>query len=211
MGAQKFSFENSGQGEVPLEMNGIRETAVGLGYAKAGVDPSKPLAARADMVKFFQAYGCNSLTQFKAKYYSEKLTPVGPGGKFFSAVVKPEEEEVVATVEVKEEDIPDVSKFDELAESFPTLKWRLISRPGGATMKPVDFYRLDGAKKQVEIGDVNIEKPMWAEHGGLDFNGREAFDQWEKFKGYDKEKAKKAFCRVYAEAQANPKANFRMY
>lgn len=207
----EFSFDLSGQGEMPLVIGDVYETVIKLGYAKPGVDPSKPLPARADMNSFMNAYGCKSFTMFKKKFFSEKLTPVGPGGTFVSSVVKPEKEEEEVLVEVNEADIPDVSRFEELAESFPTLKWRMISRPGGATMKPVDFYRLDGAKKQVEIGDVNIEKPMWAEHGGLDFHGREAYDQWEKFKGQDKEKAKKTFCRVYAEAQANPKLNFRMY
>jgi hypothetical protein len=33
---------------------------------------------------------------------------------------------------------------------------------------------------QVKEGDCNTEKPMWAAHGGLDFNGREAWDQWDK-------------------------------
>lgn len=35
---------------------------------------------------------------------------------------------------------------------------------------------------QVTQGDCNTEKPMWAAHGGLDFNGREAWDQWDKLK-----------------------------
>ena len=38
------------------------------------------------------------------------------------------------------------------------------------------------AIKQFEEGDCTIEKPMWAAHGGLDFNGREEWDQWEKLK-----------------------------
>lgn len=207
----EFSFDLSGQGEFPLDIKDLYKTVIDLGYTKPGVDASKPLPARADMGSFFGAYGEKSFTRFKQRFFKEKLTPVGPGGTFVSSVVKPEEEETFASVMVDEADIPPVSQYEELAQSFTSLKWRLISRPGGATMKPVDYYRLDGAKKQVEIGDVNIEKPMWAEHGGLDFNGREAYDQWAEFKGFDKEKAKKAFCRVYAEAQANPKANFRMY
>lgn len=48
------------------------------------------------------------------------------------------------TVTVNPEDIPDVSKYPELSNSYKTLKWRVISRPGGATMKPTDFYRLEG-------------------------------------------------------------------
>ena len=30
--------------------------------------------------------------------------------------------------------VPDVAKYGELAASFETLKWRIIPRPGGATM-----------------------------------------------------------------------------
>ena len=36
--------------------------------------------------------------------------------------------------------------------------------------------------KQVAEGDNVIEKPMWAAHGGLDFDGRENWDQWTKLK-----------------------------
>jgi hypothetical protein len=48
------------------------------------------------------------------------------------------------TVTVNPEDIPDVSKYPELSNSYKNLKWRVISRPGGATMKPTDFYRMEG-------------------------------------------------------------------
>lgn len=36
--------------------------------------------------------------------------------------------------------------------------------------------------KQVVEGDNTSEKPMWAAHGGLDFDGRENWDQWTKLK-----------------------------
>lgn len=207
----EFSFDLSGQGEIPLDIKDVQAAAIKLGYAKPNVDSAKPLAARCDMNAFMAAYGVKAFSNFKKMFFSEKLTPVGPGGKFVSQAKKDEPEVVVQAVEVKEEDIPPIEKFQELSESYPSLKWRMISRPGGATMKPIDFYRLEGAKKQAEIGDVNIEKPMWAETGGLDFNGREAWDQWEKFKGKDTEAAKKLFLRIYAEAQAAPKANFRVF
>ena len=45
---------------------------------------------------------------------------------------------------VNPEDIPDISKYEDLSSSYKTLKRRVISRPGGATMKPTDFYRLNG-------------------------------------------------------------------
>jgi hypothetical protein len=48
---------------------------------------------------------------------------------------------------VKPEDIPDVSQYDDLVSKFKGLKWRIISRPGGATMKPTDWYRLEGIEE----------------------------------------------------------------
>eukprot|EP00959_Pyramimonas_sp_CCMP1952_P336490 7045782-Pyramimonas_sp.AAC.1 len=137
---------------------------------------------------------------------------------------------------VKPEDIPDVSQYEDLVSKYKGLKWRIISRPGGATMKPTDYYRLEGktstlpwsdgvtgqrfyttctslhvmklnedsdipinrrssdiiscvrlgsttaAVKQVEKGDNTEEKPMWAPRGGLDFDGREAWDNYEAIK-----------------------------
>jgi hypothetical protein len=35
----------------------------------------------------------------------------------------------------------DAVEFDTLADVFEGLKWRVISKPGGATVKPDDFYR----------------------------------------------------------------------
>lgn len=56
-----------------------------------------------------------------------------------------EEAQVEAVeVEVDPKDIPDVSKYDELSTTYENLKWRIISRPGGATMKPLNFYRMGG-------------------------------------------------------------------
>jgi hypothetical protein len=46
---------------------------------------------------------------------------------------------------VDPKDIPDVAKYDELSTTYEALKWRIISRPGGATMKPLNFYKLQGA------------------------------------------------------------------
>ncbi|KAF5836139.1 hypothetical protein DUNSADRAFT_6342 [Dunaliella salina] len=63
------------------------------------------------------------------------------------------------------------AEFDELVKKFEQLSWRMVSRPGGAVAKPDDFYRLYGLKQQVLHGDCNEERPMWAERGGLDFEG----------------------------------------
>lgn len=35
-------------------------------------------------------------------------------------------------------------EFDALAEKYASLNWRLVSKPGGATVKPDDFYVLYG-------------------------------------------------------------------
>lgn len=35
----------------------------------------------------------------------------------------------------------DSSEFDALAACYQDLKWRMISKPGGATVKPDDFYK----------------------------------------------------------------------
>jgi hypothetical protein len=61
------------------------------------------------------------------------------------AGVQKEEAQVEAVeVEVDPKDIPDVSKYEQLSSTYEDLKWRIISRPGGATMKPLNFYRMKG-------------------------------------------------------------------
>lgn len=35
----------------------------------------------------------------------------------------------------------DVSEFESLSSKYEGLKWRMISKPGGAVVKPDDFYR----------------------------------------------------------------------
>lgn len=35
----------------------------------------------------------------------------------------------------------DADEFASLVKSYEGLKWRMISKPGGATVKPDDFYR----------------------------------------------------------------------
>jgi hypothetical protein len=135
---------------------------------------------------------------------------------------------------------------------YEGLKWRMISKPGGATVKPDDFYRCGvavegcwsgtagGAKKgppflgkcsrcsctcsrtgqlcvtsplrhgtlphatlphatpcrlcglaqQAAEGDNTTERPMWAEKGGLDFEGRARWDAWSAVKGVEAAQAK---------------------
>jgi hypothetical protein len=93
-----------------------------------------------------------------------------------------------------------------------------------------------GAKQQVENGDNSAEKPMWGETGGLDFDGRERWEAWNKMQvrarseerapglrrrampyararrqGMSKAEAQKAFCDAYGRAQSQPDENFRKY
>eukprot|EP00241_Pyramimonas_parkeae_P011206 CAMPEP_0114250264 /NCGR_PEP_ID=MMETSP0058-20121206/14602_1 /TAXON_ID=36894 /ORGANISM="Pyramimonas parkeae, CCMP726" /LENGTH=196 /DNA_ID=CAMNT_0001363903 /DNA_START=218 /DNA_END=808 /DNA_ORIENTATION=- len=196
-----------------MTLSDVQELALQLGYGKAGVASNKPLGARVNMGPFFDQYGVKAFSNFKKKFFSEPLRPIAPGGTPMVSSSKNDDDAKVETVrvEVKPEDIPSVDKYDELVASYPSLKWRVISRPGGATMKPTDFYRLNACVKQVVEGDNTSEKPMWAAHGGLDFDGRENWDQWTKLKGLSTLQAKEEFCKVYAEAQAVPKENFRMY
>jgi hypothetical protein len=35
----------------------------------------------------------------------------------------------------------DPAEFEALVKQYEGLKWRMISKPGGATVKPDDFYR----------------------------------------------------------------------
>jgi acyl-CoA-binding protein len=35
---------------------------------------------------------------------------------------------------------------------------------------------------QSKLGDCTIERPMWAEHGGIDFHGRACWDAWTELK-----------------------------
>lgn len=38
----------------------------------------------------------------------------------------------------------DIAEFDALAAKYEQLKWRMLSKPGGATVKPDSFYTLYG-------------------------------------------------------------------
>eukprot|EP00879_Flechtneria_rotunda_P005328 GHRR01005615.1.p1 GENE.GHRR01005615.1~~GHRR01005615.1.p1 ORF type:complete len:196 (+),score=69.96 GHRR01005615.1:221-808(+) len=93
----------------------------------------------------------------------------------------------------------DVSEFDALIGQYESLKWRMISKPGGAVVKPDDFYRLYALHMQATQGDNTSERPMWAEKGGLDFEGRARWDAWSAVKGLEADKAKLRFVRTYYE------------
>lgn len=56
--------------------------------------------------------------------------------------------------------------------------------------KRLSMYRLYGLAQQATTGDNNTERPMWADKGGLDFEGRARWDAWAAVKGLDAEQAK---------------------
>ena len=49
---------------------------------------------------------------------------------------------------------------------------------------------------QAVKGDITTERPMWAEKGGLDFDGRARWDAWTAVKGTKPEKVKLNFVKV---------------
>ena len=49
-----------------------------------------------------------------------------------------------------------------------------------------------------ENGENATERPMWAEKGGLDFDGRARWDAWTALKGMKADRAKLEFVRVGA-------------
>lgn len=52
---------------------------------------------------------------------------------------------------------------------------------------------------QATSGDNTSERPMWAEKGGLDFEGRALWDAWAGVKGMEAEAAKLAFVKAFYE------------
>ena len=49
---------------------------------------------------------------------------------------------------------------------------------------------------QAARGDNDTERPMWAEKGGLDFEGRARWDAWTERKGMKPPRAKVLFVQV---------------
>lgn len=96
--------------------------------------------------------------------------------------------------------------FDRLASALEGLKWRMVQKPGGASVKPDPYYALLALARQAREGDVVGERPMWAPSGGIDFDGRQRHDAWALLKGVEKEEARVRFVRLFHEF--TPKALF---
>jgi acyl-CoA-binding protein len=97
----------------------------------------------------------------------------------------------------------DKAEFSTLSEKYESLNWRIISKPGGATVKPPEYYVLYAHYQQATQGDNSGERPMWAEKGGIDFEGREKWDSWEALKGMSADVAKETFVKNYYEFPAS--------
>lgn len=55
----------------------------------------------------------------------------------------------------------DAGEFESLVSKYDKLNWRMISKPGGATVKPDDFYRLYGLHMQVRVRDCAGSIGAW--------------------------------------------------
>ncbi|CAL5220970.1 g3077 [Coccomyxa viridis] len=110
-----------------------------------------------------------------------------------------EEAEAIANRSPHKKDVYDSAEFADLVTKYEKLNWRIVSKPGGATMKPDHFYQLYGFHMMAENGENATERPMWAEKGGLDFDGRARWDAWTALKGMKADRAKLEFVRTYYE------------
>ncbi len=41
-------------------------------------------------------------------------------------------------------DTYNIAEFDTLAQQYDSLKWRLVQKPGGAAVRPDEYYQLYG-------------------------------------------------------------------
>jgi acyl-CoA-binding protein len=52
---------------------------------------------------------------------------------------------------------------------------------------------------QATRGENGGERPMWAEKGNIDFEGRARWDAWSALRGLDPERARLRFVKLYHE------------
>lgn len=96
--------------------------------------------------------------------------------------------------------------FDRLAAALEGLKWRMVQKPGGASVRPDPYYELLALLRQARDGDAKGERPIWAATGGIDFDGRQRHDAWAALKGVGGEEARMRYVRLFHEF--TPKALF---
>jgi acyl-CoA-binding protein len=213
--ATMLSWDQSGGGAAiagHITLDGVHKLALDAGFVKSGTDAGKP-----DIAAFWKATGVNSLSAFKAVFAASRMAPPKPGT--VAPRIIPGAKKVVTTQAAASEAsappanvvVPDVADFEKLCGTWEQLKWRIIPRPGGATMKPADWYTIYAAMKQANVGDCAGDKPMWAETGGLDFDAREAWEAWDKLRGVSSAAAKQLFCEAFGRAMSREAENFRKY
>ena len=93
----------------------------------------------------------------------------------------------------------DASEFDQLSKVFEGLKWKLVQKPGGQTMKYDSYYHLWALAQQARVGDCTSERPSWAANGGIDFNGRAEWDAWSELSGSEPDNCQVNFVKTFYE------------
>ena len=156
-----LSFDQSGSGAVscgPLTLPEVQQLCCDCGFVKPGVAESKPLVLRADTAAFFKTLGVNSLSAFRELFYNSRVAQPKPGQAppppapkkqaaapavraLLPMLARQSASVAHASPPAQESSgakptfsVPDVKEYASLAESYENLKWRVIPRPGGATM-----------------------------------------------------------------------------
>ncbi len=86
-----------------------------------------------------------------------------------------------------------------LNRMFLTNQFKTERKPNPNPIPPDDFYRLYALHMQSTAGDNATERPMWAERGGLDFEGRARWDAWTALKGLAADEARLRFVKLFWE------------
>ena len=67
---------------------------------------------------------------------------------------------------------------------------------------------MQGARSQVETGDITIECPQWNDIGAVDYGGKATWMGHHKLKGKTKGQARAFFCKLRNDALADKAAHF---
>lgn len=118
-----LSFADSGRGFSHITLEAVANKAIELGFEKEGTQSSsmKP-AQRADLQRFFKAYGVKAFSPFRDKFEKEKLLPP----EEYVALKQAQE------IEAKENEFAPVTEeeYAEATQTADTLekKWRLFKK-----------------------------------------------------------------------------------